>query len=78
MLHDTLDAFVSRNVEHAHFVIAQNDALDALKDQIFRELALEIASIQKLPTWCAESLSYRRAFSVRRPAANHVRLATSD
>jgi phosphate transport system protein len=38
MLHDALDAFVSRNVVGAEAVLAQDDILDALKDQIFREL----------------------------------------
>jgi phosphate transport system protein len=38
MLHDALDAFVSRNVDNAQAVLAQDDMLDALKDQIFREL----------------------------------------
>jgi len=38
MLHDALNAFVSRNVETAEKVLARDDLLDALKDQIFREL----------------------------------------
>jgi phosphate transport system protein len=38
MLHDALDAFVSRDVEAAGRLLPQDDLLDALKDQIFREL----------------------------------------
>ena len=38
MLHASLDAFVSRDVGAAEAVIGQDDTLDALKDQIFREL----------------------------------------
>jgi phosphate transport system protein len=38
MLHDALDAFVSRDVPTALAVLAQDDVLDALKNQIFREL----------------------------------------
>jgi phosphate transport system protein len=38
MLHDALDAFVSRNSSLAHGVLVQDDLLDALKDQVFREL----------------------------------------
>jgi phosphate transport system protein len=38
MLHDALEAFVSRNVDKAQAVLAQDDMLDALKDQMFREL----------------------------------------
>ena len=38
MLHASLDAFVSRDVGAAEAVIRQDDTLDALKDQIFREL----------------------------------------
>ena len=38
MLHGALDAFVSRNSEAAQAVLAQDDFLDSLKNQIFREL----------------------------------------
>src|SRR5437773_10697692 len=38
MLHDALDAFVRRDMELAQRVLAADDALDALKSQIFREL----------------------------------------
>ena len=38
MLHDALEAFVTRSVDTAHAVLAQDDLLDALKDQMFREL----------------------------------------
>jgi phosphate transport system protein len=38
MLHASLAAFVSRDVAAAEAVIGQDDMLDALKDQIFREL----------------------------------------
>jgi phosphate transport system protein len=38
MLRDALDAFVSGDVRKANAVLAQDDRLDALKDQIFREL----------------------------------------
>ena len=38
MLRDALDAFVAQKPEVAQQVMAQDDVLDALKDQIFREL----------------------------------------
>jgi phosphate transport system protein len=38
MLHEALDAFVSRDVNLAQRVLTQDDWLDGLKDQIFREL----------------------------------------
>ncbi len=38
MLRDALDAFVRRDVALAESVLAADDALDALKSQIFREL----------------------------------------
>ena len=38
MLRDSLDSFVRRDIELARNVLAQDDALDALKSQIFREL----------------------------------------
>ena len=38
MLRDALDAFVRRDVELAQHVLDQDDRLDALKTQIFREL----------------------------------------
>ena len=38
MLHEALDAFVSRDVSLARGVLRQDDWLDALKNQIFREL----------------------------------------
>ena len=38
MLRDALDAFVRRDVALAEAVLAQDDTLDALKTQIFREL----------------------------------------
>jgi phosphate transport system protein len=38
MLRDALDAFVRRDTELAHSVLAADDELDALKTQIFREL----------------------------------------
>lgn len=38
MLRDALDAFVRRDVELAESVLAEDDKLDALKTQIFREL----------------------------------------
>ncbi len=38
MLRDALDAFVRRDVTLAESVLAADDALDALKSQIFREL----------------------------------------
>src|SRR5262245_8342580 len=38
MLHDALDAFVERNVTGARRVLAQDDWVDALREQIFREL----------------------------------------
>lgn len=38
MLREAIDAFVSRNVTLAQTVLSQDDWLDALKNQIFREL----------------------------------------
>jgi phosphate transport system protein len=38
MLHDALDAFVSKDVRAAQSVLRQDDWLDALKNQIVREL----------------------------------------
>jgi phosphate transport system protein len=38
MLRDALDAFVRRDIELARHVLNEDDRLDALKDQIFREL----------------------------------------
>jgi phosphate transport system protein len=38
MLRDALDAFVSQDAAAAHEILAKDDVLDALKDQIFREL----------------------------------------
>jgi phosphate transport system protein len=38
MLRDALDAFVRRDIALAESVLAADDALDALKSQIFREL----------------------------------------
>ncbi|PWT85781.1 MAG: phosphate transport system regulatory protein PhoU [Blastocatellia bacterium] len=38
MLHEALGAFVSGNVQAAQAVLAQDDVLDALKNQVIREL----------------------------------------
>ena len=38
MLRDALDAYVRRDIELAHGVLNEDDALDALKTQVFREL----------------------------------------
>ena len=38
MLRDALDAFVRRDTDLAHHVLDQDDTLDALKTQVFREL----------------------------------------
>lgn len=38
MLHDALDAFVSRDLALAQTVLDRDDGLDELKDQVFREL----------------------------------------
>lgn len=38
MLHDALDAFVSRDIERAQSVLDRDDVLDELKNQVFREL----------------------------------------
>jgi phosphate transport system protein len=38
MLRNALDAFVRRNTELAHEVLNEDDTLDALKTQVFREL----------------------------------------
>jgi phosphate transport system protein len=38
MLHQALDAFVSQDLQAAHDVLTQDDVLDSLKNQVFREL----------------------------------------
>jgi phosphate transport system protein len=38
MLRDALDAIVRRDVALAHHVLNEDDSLDALKTQVFREL----------------------------------------
>ena len=38
MLRDALEAFVSERIDTAQQVLVQDDLLDALKNQIFREL----------------------------------------
>jgi phosphate transport system protein len=38
MLRDSLDAFVRRDTELAHQVLNEDDRLDALKTQVFRDL----------------------------------------
>jgi phosphate transport system protein len=38
MLRDSLDAFVRRDIAMAHAVLDEDDTLDALKTQVFREL----------------------------------------
>jgi phosphate transport system protein len=38
MLRDALDAFVRRDMAAAHFVLNQDDELDTLKTQVFRDL----------------------------------------
>jgi phosphate transport system protein len=38
MLRDALDAFVRRDLQLAQHVLDEDDKLDALKEQIFREL----------------------------------------
>jgi phosphate transport system protein len=38
MLRDALDAYVRRDIELAHRVLNEDDALDSLKTQVFREL----------------------------------------
>jgi phosphate transport system protein len=38
MLHDALDAFVTRDLARAQDVLDRDDQLDELKDQVFREL----------------------------------------
>jgi phosphate transport system protein len=38
MLHDALDAFVTRDITMARAVLERDDELDALKTQVFREL----------------------------------------
>src|SRR6476661_4157217 len=38
MLRDALDAYVRRDIELAHHVLNEDDALDSLKTQVFREL----------------------------------------
>ena len=38
MLRNALDAFVRRDIELAHGVLNEDDTLDALKTQVFREL----------------------------------------
>ncbi|OGL51787.1 MAG: phosphate transport system regulatory protein PhoU [Candidatus Schekmanbacteria bacterium RIFCSPHIGHO2_02_FULL_38_11] len=50
MLKDSLDAFVSKDVELARSVILRDDEVDALKDQVFRELlTYMIADAKTIP-----------------------------
>ena len=44
MLHDALDAFVERNAARAEAVLSRDDEVDALRDQIVRELITYIAA----------------------------------
>jgi phosphate transport system protein len=44
MVRDSLDAFVSRDVELAQRIILRDDVVDRLKDKIFRDLIAEIKS----------------------------------
>jgi phosphate transport system protein len=46
MVKDTLDAFISRNVELARSVLTRDDEIDGLKEQIFRELLTFMLSDQ--------------------------------
>jgi phosphate transport system protein len=45
MLRDAIDACVSRDVGRAQAVLQQDDLLDALKDQVFRELLTHMLGI---------------------------------
>jgi phosphate transport system protein len=47
MLHDALDAYVNRSVERAQTVLSQDDTLDDLKMQVFRELLTYMLSDTK-------------------------------
>ena len=44
MLHDALDAFVERNAARAEAVLSRDDEVDALRDQVVRELITYIAA----------------------------------
>ncbi len=44
MLHDALDAFVERNAAKAEDVLSRDDEVDALRDQVVRELITYIAA----------------------------------
>ena len=46
MLQEALDAFVSRNVDNAQAALAQDDMIDALKEQIIRELLTYMLGIR--------------------------------
>jgi phosphate transport system protein len=46
MVKDSLDAFVSQDVNLAHLVLNRDDEVDGLKDQIFRELLTFMMSDQ--------------------------------
>ena len=45
MLREAIDAFVARDVGLAHDVLSQDDWLDALKNQVFRELLTYMLSV---------------------------------
>jgi phosphate transport system protein len=48
MLRRSLDAFVRRDVESARAIIAEDDAVDALYDQVYRELLTYMIEDPKL------------------------------
>lgn len=49
MVHGSLQAFVSRNVDLANAVIAEDDAVDSLYDQVYRELlTLVMEDVQRM------------------------------
>jgi phosphate transport system protein len=47
MLHDSLDAFINRDVSLARSVFPRDDEVDNLKDRIFRELLTYMISDPK-------------------------------
>ena len=50
MLRDALDAFVRRDIELAQHVLNEDDRLDALKTQIFRELLTYMLAGSRRPS----------------------------
>jgi phosphate transport system protein len=60
MLHESLDAFVRRDAEKARRICIRDDAVDALNDQIFRELVSYMMEDHKTITRAMELILVAR------------------